>query len=181
MRITHRRKKPQPKKIYFYNEGITAPEVLVLGADNANIGVKPTAEAVRLARAQGLDLVQINPKTAPPVAKIIDYGQFRYQQEKEARLAKAHQHVVEIKGVRLSLRIGKHDLEIRKNQTLKFLNDGNKVKIEIILRGREFQYLPRAFELIKNFIAEVQPLVPVRVEQPVEKSANKVTAIIAKS
>lgn len=181
MRITHRRKKPQPKKIFFYNEGITAPQVLVLGSDGAHLGVKPTAEAIRLARAEGADLVQINPKATPPVAKIMDYGQFRYQMEKEARLQKAHQKIIAIKGVRLSLRIGKHDLAIRQTQALKFLNDGDKVKIEIILRGREFQYLPRAFELIKNFITEANQLLPVRVEQAVEKNANKVTAIIAKA
>ena len=181
MRITHRRKKPQLKKVYFYNEGITAPEVLVLSADGGSLGVKPTIEAIRLARAQGLDLVQINPKAMPPVARLTDYGQFRYQQEKELRLAKAHQKVIEIKGVRLSLRIGQHDLEIRKKQTLHFLAGGDKVKIEIIVRGREFQQIPRAFDLIRNFISTVQVAVPVRVEQPVERSANKITAIIAKA
>ena len=136
MRISHRRKKEEPKKIYFFNEGIAAPQVLVLDKAGANLGVMPTAKALSLAREEGMDLVEINPKSTPPVAKIIDFGQFRYQQEKEARISKAHQHVVEIKGVRLSLRIGDHDAEIRRNQALKFLDEGNKVKIEVILRGR---------------------------------------------
>src|SRR3989338_2630409 len=139
MRISHRRKKEEPKKIYFFNEGIAAPQVLVLDKAGANLGVMPTSKALSLAREEGMDLVEINPKSTPPVAKIIDFGQFRYQQEKEARISKAHQHVVEIKGVRLSLRIGDHDAEIRRNQALKFLDEGNKVKIEVILRGREMQ------------------------------------------
>lgn len=160
--------------------GITSPEVLVLDKAGANLGVMKTSAALALAAEQGIDLVEINPKSTPPVAKIIDFGQFRYTQEKEARIAKAHQHVVEIKGVRLSLRIGTHDLEIRKNQTLKFLNDGNKVKVEIILRGRENQQSPMAFEMIKKFVADVNQLVPVRSEQQPEKQANKVTTIIAK-
>lgn len=181
MRITHRRKKESPKKIFFFNEGIKAPQVLVLDSSGGNVGVKATGEAIRLARAEGLDLVEINPKTDPPVARIMNFGQFRYQQEKEARRSKAHQHVVEIKGIRLSLRIGKHDIDVRKNQTLKFLNDGNKVKIEIILRGRELQQVPLAFESIKKFIAEINGVFPVRTEQPAEKQANKVTAIIAKA
>ncbi|MBI2443624.1 MAG: translation initiation factor IF-3 [Candidatus Magasanikbacteria bacterium] len=181
MRITHRRKKAAPKKIYFYNEGIAAPQVLTLAADGSSLGVKPTAEAIRLARAEGLDLVQINPKHDPPVAKIMDYGQFRYHLEKEARLAKARQHVVDTKGVRLSLRIGKHDVEVRENQTLKFLNGGDKVKIEIMLRGREMQQFPLAFTTVRNFITKINGLLPVRTEQTAERQANRVTAIIVKA
>lgn len=181
MRITHRRKKEVPKKIYFFNEGITAPQVMVLDATGANLGVKPTAEAVRFARGQGLDLVEINPKTTPPVAKIMNFGQFRYQQEKEARLVKAHQHVVDTKGVRLSLRIGKHDLEIRLNQALTFLNNGDKVRVELIMRGRELQQVPMAFEIVKKFISEVSAALPIRSEQNAERQANKITAIIAKT
>lgn len=134
-----------------------------------------------LAREQGLDLVEINPKTDPPVAKMIDFGQFRYNMEKEARLQKAHQHVVELKGVRLSLRIGQHDLEIRRTQAIKFLNDGNKAKVEMQLRGREMQSAGRAVEMIKNFVSGINQIMPVRWEQEVERQGNKVTAIIAKS
>ncbi|HLD60877.1 MAG TPA: translation initiation factor IF-3 [Patescibacteria group bacterium] len=181
MRITHRRKKEEPKKLYRYNEGITAPQILVLDKDGANLGVMSTMQAVSRARENGMDLVEINPKVNPPVAKIIDFGQFRYQQEKEARIAKAHQHVVELKGVRLSLRIGRHDLEIRKNQTLKFLNEGNKVKIELILRGRELQQTALALEVVRNFAKEVSSVESVRFEQPAERQGNKITAIIAKS
>lgn len=181
MRISHRRKKEDPKKLYLFNQGIVVPEVLVLDKMGANLGVMKTAAALALAQGQGLDLVEINPKSNPPVAKIIDFGQFRYQQEKEARIAKAHQHVVDIKGVRLSLRIDDHDIEIRKNQTLKFLNGGDKVKIEMMLRGREMQQGQLATTIIKDFVASVNKEAPVRWEQEIEKHMNKVTAIITKS
>ncbi len=181
MRISHKKRKPEPKKIYFANERISAPSVLVLGADGANLGVMNTGAAVRAAREQGLDLVEINPRITPPVAKIMDYGQFQYQQEKESRLRKAHQHVTKVKGVRLSLRIGKHDLEIRKNQAIKFLDEGDKVKVEIILRGRELQQAAMAFEVIKRFIVNLNAVKPVRHDQNAEKQGNVITAIVAKA
>ncbi len=181
MRISHKRKKEEPKKIYFFNEGIQAPKVLVLDSENKNVGVMNTGEAIRLAHEQEMDLVEINPKIDPPVCKIMNFGQFRYQQEKEARIRKAHQHVVDTKGVRLSLRIGKHDMDIRKDQTIEFLNDGDKVKVEIMLRGRENQQAAMAFEIVKNFINDVISIVPVRYEQNVERQGNKITAIIVKS
>lgn len=181
MRISRRSKKEKSGRIYLYNEGIVVPQVLVLDASGASLGVMRSAEALAAARQNGLDLVLINPKTDPPVAKFIDFGQFRYQQEKEARLAKAHQHVVDIKGVRLSLRIGQNDLEIRKIQTLKFLNGGDKVKIEVILRGREMQQAPLAFDLLKKFIASINSAVPIRVEEQPERHQNRVSATIVKS
>jgi translation initiation factor IF-3 len=114
---------------------------------------------------------------------------FKYQvfkmdydlQEKEARLQKAHQHTVEIKGVRLSLRIGKHDMDIRKNQTLKFFNEGDKEKVELMMRGRELQQVPRAIEVVKNFIADVNLTVPIRYEEQPTRQANKIIAVIAKA
>ncbi|TAN33839.1 translation initiation factor IF-3 [Patescibacteria group bacterium] len=180
MRISHKKRKPEPKKIFFRNEGISAPEILVLDSAGANVGVLKTGEAIRRAREEELDLVLINPKSTPPVAKIMDFGQFRYQQEKEERIKQAHQHETEVKGVRLSLRIGPHDMDIRKIQAIKFLNDGDKVKIEIILRGRETQQKPAAREVVSKFTQMVDADLPVRLDQPVEVQFNKVTAIIAK-
>jgi len=181
MRISHKKKKEEPKKFFKFNEGISAPTVLVLGNDGANIGVMATAAAIRTAREQEMDLVEINPKTDPPVVKIMDFGQYKYQQEKEMRIRKAHQHVVDTKGVRLSLRIGRHDMDIRSEQTQKFLNEGNKVKVEVILRGRELQQTALALDLVKKFVAEINAIVPVRTEQEVERQGNKITAIIAKA
>lgn len=181
MRISRRPKKEQPKITYHYNEGINSPQLMVIDGDGGNLGILATGEAIRKAREQGLDLVEINPKSEPPVAKIMDFGQFRYQKEKELRLRKAHQHVVDIKGIRLSLKIGAHDLEIRRGQTLKFLDNGDKVRIEMMLRGREQQQTALAFDLIKKFVTEINNQVEIRWEQEIEKQGNKITAIITKN
>ncbi|MDO8499386.1 MAG: translation initiation factor IF-3 [bacterium] len=181
MRISHKRKKEDPKKLYFFNEGITVPQVLVLATDNTKLGIMVTGEALRLAREKSMDLVEINPKATPPVVKIMNFGQFQYQQEKETRLRKAHQHVTKIKSIRLSLRIGKNDLDIRKKQIIGFLNSGDKAKIELQLRGRENQQSPLGFTMIKNFLAELTAEVPVRYDQNVEKQGNVISAIITKA
>lgn len=180
MRISHKKHKPEPKKTFFFNLGITAPEVLVLESDGKMLGAMKPSEGIRLAKEQELDLVLINPKSTPPVAKIIDFGQFKYQQEKEERLKVAHAHVTEVKGIRLSLRISSHDMGNRQNQTIEFLNDGDKVKVEIFLKGREMQQKQMAREIIEKFINNVNALVPVRKDQEIESQFNKVTAIIAK-
>ncbi|MEK9179725.1 MAG: translation initiation factor IF-3, partial [Patescibacteria group bacterium] len=168
MRISHRKHKPEPKKVFFYNQGITVPEVMVLDSAGVNLGVMKTPEALKMAREQEFDLVLINPKSTPPVAKIIDFGQFRYQQEKEERLKQAHAHVTEVKGIRLSLRISPHDMEIRQNQTMQFLNEGDKVNVEIILKCREQQQKPMAAGVIEKFIKNVDAVLPVRKDQEVE-------------
>ena len=182
MRISHRRRKPEePKKIFFYNEGIRSPQVLVLDSTGQNLGVMNTGEAIRLAREQEMDLVEINPKNDPPVARIMNFGQYQYQQEKAARLRKAHQHVTKIKNVRLSLRIGSHDLEIRKKQALEFLDGGDKVKIDVILRGREMQQGALGFEMIKKFINDISSTVAVKYDQEVDRQGKVITATIFKS
>ena len=180
MRISHKKHKPEPKKTFFYNAGITAPEILVLGSEGQMLGVMKPADAMRIAKEQELDLVLINPKSTPPVAKIIDFGQFKYQQEKEERLKVAHAHITEVKGIRLSLRISPHDMENRQNQTIKFLNNGDKVKIEIFLKGREMQQKSMARAIIEKFINNVNAILPVRQDQEIEAVFNKVTSIIAK-
>lgn len=182
MRISHRRKKPEePKKQFFYNEGIHAPTVLVLGADGGNIGVMNTGEAIRLAREQEMDLVEINPKNDPPVAKIMNFGQYQYQQEKAARIRKAHQHVTKTKCIRLSLRIGANDMDIRRKQILEFLNGGDKAKIDVVLRGREMQQAALAFDLLRKFIATITAEISIKYDQEMERQGNTITATIFKS
>ncbi|HNU95844.1 MAG TPA: translation initiation factor IF-3 [Candidatus Magasanikbacteria bacterium] len=181
MRISHKKRKPEiNEKKYFFNEKIIAPEVRVLDNENNNLGVMKTGEAIRAAQEQEMDLVEINPKANPPVCKIMDFGQFQYQQEKAARIKKAHQKETKTKGVRLSIRIGTHDLEIRKKQTLEFLDNGDKVKVEVILKGREMQQGALAFELLKKFISEVNVQTPIKYDQEPERQGRSVTAIIFK-
>jgi len=181
MRISRRRKKEEPKKKFFYNEGIQAPEVLVLNTDNSNLGIMNTGEAIRRARADGLDLVEINPKANPPVAKIVNFSQFQYSLEKTERLRKAHQHVTKVKCLRVSLNIGAHDLEIKRGHASRFLDEGDKVKIEVILRGREIQQSQMAVAMIQKFNAELNAEHPTRFDQAIEVAGKVVSAIIAKA
>lgn len=181
MRIS-RKKRPDKPLIpqYNKNEHIKVPEVRVLGLDGENIGVMSTRDAIALAEEQGLDLVEINPKAEPPVAKIIDFGSFKYQKEKEIKKQKARSHVSEIKGIRLSIRISDHDLGIRHAQSEKFLERGDKVKIEILLRGREKGKAHIAEEVVQKFVQMIEATIPLRYEQEITRQGSKITAIVAK-
>ena len=136
---------------------------------------------MRLAAERELDLVVIQPKAEPPVAKIIDFGKYKYEQEKEARKQKAKQKTVEVKGIRLSARIGPHDIDVRKEQAKKFLDDGDKVKVEIILRGRERRHADLARQIIQDFITNLNKEMPVRIDQPVQNQGGQLTSIVAKA
>ena len=181
MRIS-RKKRPEKPLIPFYNvnNNIHATEVRVLDNEGNNLGVMSTAKAVAMAQEQELDLVEINPKAEPPVCKLIEFSHFKYKKEKEMRKQKAGAHESEIKGLRLSVRIGEHDLEVRLDQAEKFLSQGDKVKPEIILRGRENAKPQIAFEVFKKFFALLAAKMEIRYEQEPQKQANKITAIIAR-
>lgn len=181
MRIS-RKKRPEKPLIprYNKNEYIKVPEVRVLGIEGENLGVMSTKDAIRLAEEQEMDLVEINPKADPPVARIIDFGSFKYQKEKEIKKQKARSHVSELKGIRLSIRISDHDLSIRQNQAEKFLERGDKVKIEILLRGREKGKAHLAQEVVEKFVKMLEEKAPLRYEQEVLRQGSKITAIIAK-
>lgn len=133
-----------------------------------------------MAQDRGLDLIEVNPLANPPVAKIVDYSKMRYQEEKERRKERAKQKKVEIKGIRLSLRISEHDTEVRVNQAAKFLNQDDKVKLEMLLRGRERQHTDLAKNIINKFVAAVNQIVEVNVEQPLSILGGKLSVMIAK-
>ena len=159
MRKTYRphfKDKREDASRYPVNEKIRAPQVAVIDEAGQSLGVKDTPEAIALARERGYDLVAVSPKSDPPVTKFLDYGKFKYQKEKEGQKTKARQKKVNIKTVKVSARIGQHDLEIRKKRASKFLEEGNKVKIELRLRGREHQHVDLAKEIINNFIKSLQ-------------------------
>jgi translation initiation factor IF-3 len=137
-----------------------------------------TAEALRMAVAADLDLVEVNPTAEPPVCKIMDFGQFQYQQSRAAQESKSKSKKTETKGLRLSFKIGSGDILTRKKQAEKFLGKGNRVRIEMMLRGRERQHTGLAIQKVKDFIADIEPA--VKIEQPVAKKGNTISAIINK-
>jgi translation initiation factor IF-3 len=182
LRISRKRFKPKPQKVmYSVNELIRFETVRVIDENDVHIGVMPTAEGIAMAKDRDLDLVVIQPKAEPPVAKIVEFGRYKFEQEKEARKQKANQKTVEVKGIRLSLRIAPHDMEVRKEKAKEFLADGNKVKAEIILRGREKRFGDLASQVINQFIALLNKDVPVKVEQPIMRQGGQITSIVGKA
>lgn len=182
MRISRKRskyKKVQQKR-HRTNQYIRVPRVRLVDEAGQNVGVIDTVKALAMARDLGLDLVEVSPKADPPVAKIVDYSKLKYQEEKERRKEKAKQKKVEVKGIRLSLRISDHDKEVRIKQTKKFLNQDDKVKLEMILRGRERQHKNLAREIINKFIETVNEAIPIIVEQPLNVQGGKLFTLIAK-
>jgi len=133
-------------------------------------------EALRMAQEQELDLVEVAPLAKPPVCRIMDYGKFQYQQAKMDRSSKAKQKKVEMKGIRIGIRTDSHDLEFKKNQAEKFLKKGDKVKIEIILKGREKAHQDLARTNLDNFIKMIS--VPYGTEQPIKRFPGGFNIII---
>lgn len=130
-----------------------------------------------MARERELDLVEIVPNTRPPVVKIMDFGKYQYQKAKEEQQQKAKQKRIEVKGIRLGLRTDEHDIEVRRKRAEQFLSEGNKVKIEIRLKGREKAHQPLARENLNNFIQSIA--VPNKIEQEIKKFPGGFNAIIA--
>lgn len=128
----------------------------VIGPDGEQLGILPLAEARRLADEAGVDLVEISPNADPPVAKIVDWGKFQYQKMKELQKNRKKAKVTELKQMRLGLKIGQNDLEIKLRKIRKFLGDGNKVKIMVFFRGREMAHKELGFELIERIITMLE-------------------------
>lgn len=139
------------------------------------MNVIPTIKAIALAKEAGLDLVEVNPKSQPPTCRLINYGKFKYQESKRNAQHKAKK--IETKGIRLSAKISSGDLQIRQKQALGFLADGNKVKIELIMRGRENAHANLCIKDINEFIAGLGD--KIVVEQTVIKTGNRLAAIVA--
>ncbi|MBN1326240.1 translation initiation factor IF-3 [Candidatus Falkowbacteria bacterium] len=164
---------------YPVNERIRIPNVQVITEDGQALGVMQTFKAISLAKEHGLDLVLVAPKAEPPVAKFLDYGSFKYQKEKALKKQKAQQKKIELKEIRLSPRIGKHDLDVRVKQAENFLSRGDKINIVVILRGREMQHQDLAKIVIDDFIKAVGQLISVKIEEPVKKQGNRFGATIS--
>ena len=129
--------KDKRKDDVIMNEMITVKEVRCTGDDGTNYGIISTAEALQTADSLGLDLVLIAPDGKPPVAKIMDYGKFRYQQEKKKKEAKKNQKVIVIKEIKLSVKIAENDVNYKVKHAREFIEEGNHVKFRVFLKGRE--------------------------------------------
>ncbi len=154
------------KKEHQLNEEIRDKEVRVIGSDGSQLGIMSAREAQAIADDEGLDLVKISPTAVPPVCKIMNYGKYQFELVKKAKEAKKNQKVIEIKEVQLSMTIDVGDLNVKAKQALKFLSQGNKVKVAIRMKGRQMAHpemcidvMMRFFELVKSMgQIEKQPL-----------------------
>jgi translation initiation factor IF-3 len=125
------------KRFIRTNERIRAREIRVIDDEGNQLGIMPPFEALKKAREQSLDLVEVSPTAQPPVCRIMDYGKYLYQAEKREREAKKHQHQIVVKEVKFRINVDDHDYETKKNHVLRFLAEGDKVKATIFFRGRE--------------------------------------------
>ena len=140
------------------NHQIRAAQVRVIGPEGENFGVLDVSEAIHRAQEAGLDLIEISPNAVPPVAKIMEYGKFQYEQQKKRREIKAKSHVTETKGVQVKIGTGEHDLNLKAKKAAEWLTEGHRVKVDLFLWGRykymEFNFLKERLERFLAIIPE---------------------------
>ena len=133
------------------NERIRDKEIRLVGADGQQLGIMSPRDALRMAAEQDLDLVKVAPQAKPPVCKILDYGKYRFEMQKKEKEARKNQKTVEVKEIRLSLNIDTNDFNTKVNQTVKFLQQGHKIKVSIRFRGREMAHTSLGLEVHNRF------------------------------
>jgi translation initiation factor IF-3 len=137
------------------NDRIRAREIRVIDADGNQLGIMVPYDAIKRAREQNLDLVEISPNAVPPVCRIMDYGKFLYEQEKKERAAKKNQKQIVLKEVKFSVNVDEHDYVTKRNHVLRFLSDGDKVKASLRFRGREMAHQNLGREVLDRLVKEV--------------------------
>lgn len=162
------------------NEDIKFPEVLLIDDDGNRLGIKKRLEALNIARSKDLDLLCVAPAAKPPVCKILNYGKYRFEQQKKAKEMKKNQKVIDIKEIQLSVKIGEHDFNTKLKAAKKFLESGDKVKVSIRFRGREMAFTDQGKEVIDRFIdlcselssIEKEPILDGRTMMGIMSSKN---------
>lgn len=144
------------------NERIKYERVRLIDASGLQLGIYSSTEALKLAIEAGLDLVMISDKSDPPVCRIVDYGKYKFIQEKKAKDARKKQHNAALKEVKMRYKIEEHDYKVRINQALRFLNAGDKVKATVIFRGREIQHTNLAIELLNKMAKDLENLAEIQ-------------------
>ncbi|MFM6900001.1 MAG: translation initiation factor IF-3 [Microcystis panniformis] len=153
------------------NERIRFPEIRVIDSDGSQLGIITPAEALRVAEEKELDLVLVSETASPPVCRIMDYGKYKFEQEKKAREAKKKQHTADIKEVKMRYKIDEHDYNVRVNQAQLFLKAGDKVKATITFRGREIQHSNLAEELLARMAKDLEDVAEVQ-QAPKKEGRN---------
>ena len=161
VRIVHLRRstiafdKRSAKSFIRINERIRAREVRVIDENGEQLGILPPFEALRTARERGLDLVEVSPNAVPPVCRIQDYGRYLYEKEKSERAARKRQKVITVKEVKFSVTVDEHDYQTKKNQAIRFLAEGDKVKASLRFRGRQMAHRELGYKIINRLIQDI--------------------------
>ncbi|WP_310793657.1 translation initiation factor IF-3 [Ruegeria conchae] len=140
------------------NDKIRAPEIRLIGAEGENVGVVHPAKAMQMAADVGLDLVEISPNANPPVCKIMDFGKFKYEQQKRESEARKKQKIIEVKEVKFRPNTDTHDYDVKMRNVFKFLENGDKVKVTLRFRGREMAHQNLGRELLERVAEDVKDL-----------------------
>ncbi|MDA8097191.1 MAG: translation initiation factor IF-3 [Desulforudis sp.] len=143
------------------NQGIRAREVRLIGADGEQLGIVPFFDALRKAEESGLDLVEVAPQARPVVCRIMDYGRYKYEQSKRDKESRKKQHVVSLKEVKMRPNIEDHDFEVKARNAMRFLKDGDKVKVTLMFRGREIVHPHLGQQLLRKLAEQVQEMATV--------------------
>ncbi|MFA5446718.1 MAG: translation initiation factor IF-3 [Sphaerochaeta sp.] len=164
------------------NRQIRAREVLVIDQDGNQRGIMSSFDAVALAEGVGLDLVEVSPNANPPVCKILDFGKYRYEQEKRMRDAKRNQNIVKMKEIRMQPKIEKHDLETKSKHIGEFLNEGNKVKVSIRFRGRELAHTELGKVVLDRILAQLETIgVGYNLDREAQMEGRMMSMIVSPS
>jgi translation initiation factor IF-3 len=157
------------------NDEIRASEVLLIDENGKKVGVMPTLEAIRMAHERDLDLVEVAAHLVPPLAKIVDFGKFKYDQKKHAKNKK--QKILEIKEIRFSVGIDEHDLQTKLKHAIEFLAKGHKVKLNVFFRGRQMAHKELGYKLLKDFVAKLSDF--ATLEQDLTHQGRVTFAVVA--
>jgi translation initiation factor IF-3 len=175
-----RRRAPEPARPVVQqariNEGIRATKVRLVDEDGAQIGIKSTKDAIDYAFSKNLDLVEVAAQADPPVARVMDYGKYRYEQEQKAKLARKHQVQINIKEIKLRPKIGIHDYNTKKGHVVRFLNQRAKVKVTIMFRGREQYHPERGRDLLMRLADDVKEIGQIE-SPPLQDGRNMVMVL----
>jgi translation initiation factor IF-3 len=153
------------------NERIRASEVRLIDEDGSQVGIVPTEQALQLASERDRDLVEVAPDARPPVARLLDYSKYRYEQEQKAKAARKHQQQVNVREIKLRPKIATHDYETKKGHVERFLRNQDKVKVTIMFRGREQAHPERGRTLLRRLYEDIEPLATIE-QEPLQEGRN---------
>jgi translation initiation factor IF-3 len=159
------------------NRRIRAKEVRLINADGSQVGVVPLRQALETAETSGLDLVEVAPHVSPPVCRIMDYGRYKYQQNKKLQEAKRRQSGYQVKEIKVRPNTGEHDLQVKLRHIRRFLNNRDKVKVSIIFRGRQLAYTEQGFDVLKRIAEETSDVAVV--EQGTRREGRQMFMVLA--